>query len=314
MNLLEKILKNNQFISSYYERLWRTITAKKSYKNIFKNKRKDGSYYYVQQVIKPLLDVNGEIKEYISIANDMTQIFDSLEKQKDTQRERDAFFRNIGHEMRTPLNAIIGITPLIQKKVKDDEKLSNMAKIIHDNAHNMHKLIERLLDIQQLQSNKLILNKSIFNPIDVIESLFTNMKRLALGKEQSFRYMIDKINMPEKLIGDSTRMIEVIEAIIDNAIKFTPNGGIIVCKVLFKEETNSIKISIKDNGIGIDQKDFRKIFEASQLDGSISRKHEGAGLGLMVVANLLKLLKGHIRMISEPNNGSTFFIEIPFET
>ena len=305
-----RILKDKATPSSFYTKLWNTVTAKKTFKTVFKNRRKDGSIYYLEQLIKPILDIDGEIVEYIAIANDVSRLFISVQKETKLRESSEDFFRNIGHEMRTPLNAILGILPFLKKRLTDP-KFSEMIAVIDESSHNLHQLIEHVLDIQKMKSGTLENHLKPFNPVSMINALMNTMHIMAEAKEQNLHTIMDEEDLP-LLISDEKHISDIIEVIINNAIKFTPNRGEISCSMIYDFKHERLKISVKDSGIGIAKEDHEKIFALSQADGSLSRKYEGAGLGLFVASSLIKVLEGKISVHSTPSKkGSLFLVEIP---
>jgi PAS domain S-box-containing protein len=307
-----RMLKNDVTPSSFYSKLWNTITNQKSYKTVFKNKNRDGDAYYIEQVIKPIIDINGETIEYITIANDVTRLFKSIKKETEARESADQFFRNVGHEMRTPLNAIIGIAPFLKKKLKDSPKLLEMFDVIDESSKNLHKLVENVLDIQKLNAGELKTQLLDFDPVMLIQTVTKSMEHLALEKNQHFTVDIQDKSYFPLLVGDEKHIHAVMEILIDNAIKFTPNEGDISCRLEY--DNNLLIFKVEDTGIGIHADDQEKIFTLTQLDGSISRNHEGTGMGLYLAANLLKILNGKIRVKSIPTQGSIFTVEIPCQT
>lgn len=244
-------------------------------------------------------------------SQDITNLINSMHKEKEAMQTKDDFFRNISHEMKTPLNAIIGLTPLLKKSMQQDPKLVKIVTIIDENSHTLHRLIEKVLDIQSIHEKTFSLQKSEFNIITSLEKLFTQHKIISTQKEQEFRVQIDEESIPKTLTSDEKQILRVIDSVLDNAIKFTPKGGIVASKITFDATTQILKILIKDNGIGITPENQTKIFQAQQVDASTTRAHEGSGLELFIAVNILTILGGDIHLKSELNKGSVFTISIP---
>lgn len=304
------IIKSGEFSPSFYSKLWHTITQGKSFKGIMKNRAKNGALYYVDALIKPILSTDGEIIEYISIGHDMTPLMIALENEQRAQSQKDQFFNNISHEMRTPLNAILGITSLLKRRNKNDPKLSEMLEVIHTSANNLHQLIESILDIQKIQQNQFEIIEQSFEPLTLFTKLSEQYRLKSDSKQQTLTHSFDP-SLPEILLGDSKRLSQAIGIILDNAIKFTPNKGTIEFSVSY--ETPVLICQIHDNGIGIAKEDHEKIFTLSQLDASITRKHEGAGLGLSIANAIINQMGGTITIHSQPEQGATFLLEIPLK-
>ncbi|MDP3266806.1 MAG: ATP-binding protein [Sulfuricurvum sp.] len=304
------ILKNDDMIPSFFEKLWNTITNKKSYRSIFKNKSKNGDIYYIEQLIKPIINMDGEITEFIAIATDITQIMHSMEQAKQAEQAKNSFFRNISHEMRTPLNSIIGFTSLLKEGLHEDQESMQMLHLIAKNSQNLHQLIESVLELQNIQCNNLQLSQKEFELLTFIKKSLLDYQNAANEKGIALEYTIDS-NSPLTLIGDSNQLDHAVKAILDNAIKFTPQGGKVNFFASYDHHKQLLILQIQDNGIGIALEDQAKIFELMQVDGSLSRKHEGMGLGLTIAHAIIKKMKGSIAVHSSPNQGSTFVMKIP---
>jgi len=304
------IVKSGVMSASFYEKLWRTITKQKSYKGVLQNKSKDGNIYYVESLIKPIVNIEGEIVEFIAIAHDITQMMNSIEIAKKAEEEKDDFFRNISHEMRTPLNSILGLTSLLKRRAQDDTKLLDILNIIETNSQNLANLVESILDLQRLQRNDLELQIKEFDTSSLYTSLILQNESKAVNKNITFEHAIDH-DVPPTLIGDEKRIHQIIMAIIDNALKFTLKHGKVNFHLSYSYDDSMLIAQVSDNGIGISQQDQEKIFRLTQLDGSLSRRHEGSGLGLTISNSLIKKMGGNFTVHSIVDEGSTFLIEIP---
>lgn len=307
------MLKSNLRSSSYYKKLWNTINAKKTYKNLFENRHKDGSLYYIESTINPILDVNGEIVEFIAVSHDMTQLMKSMEATKIAQKSKEDFFVNISHEMKTPLNSILGFSALLQKRLKDDTKSLMMVNTIMETGSDLNNLVKSIIDMRQIQERTLILKELIFNPQEDIKKFLDRYAEKALEKNQEYRLVIDN-SVPKSLLGDITRINQVIGIVVDNALKFTPQGGKIHTHIFYDSFSNILSCEVKDNGIGIAKENQEKVFAIEQLDAAANRSHEGVGIGLNIASNIIKIMKGEIKLKSIPQKGSLFTIEFPLNT
>lgn len=306
------LLRNSKRSSSFYKKLWNTITNKKSYKTLFENIAKDGSSYYVETVINPILDIKGEIVEFIAVSHDMTQLMNSLETAKNAQKSKEEFFINISHEMKTPLNSILGFSSLLQKRLKDDEKASLMLNTIQETGNDLKNLIESIIDMRKIQDRSFVLKELMFNPKIEIQRCLNKFMNKAYEKEQEYISNVEE-TLPESLLGDIVRINQVIGIVIDNAIKFTPNAGKVSVHISFDRYTKTILCEIKDNGIGIAKENQKKIFGMEQLDSASNRSYEGSGIGLNIALHIVTMMKGKISLKSIPKRGSLFSIEFPVE-
>lgn len=212
--------------------------------------------------------------------------------------------------MRTPLNAILGLTSLLKRRTKEDPKLSEMLGVIEQSGNKLHQLIESVLDIQKIQQGNFEILEVSFQPMQLLTTLADQYRQLAIEKEQTFTISLDS-SIPDILNGDAKRLMQAISPILENSIKFTPKNGQIDFSAFFEEPL--LICQIQDSGIGIAKENHDKIFGLSQLDGSATRKHEGAGLGLNLSYNIIKKMGGTITVHSELGQGATFLLEIPLK-
>ena len=305
-----RMLKSDSKSSSFYKKLWNTINAKKMYQTLFENKHKDGSLYYVHTTINPILDLNGEVIEFIGVSYDMTQLILSGEAARCAQKSKEDFFENISHEMKTPLNAILGFSALLAKRVKDDPKSLMMVETISKTGNDLSNLVSFITDMRKIQDRSLILIIFPFNPRKDFEECLALYKEKANAKSIKYLATVDPL-LPQELHGDIKRIIQVIEILLDNAIKFTNEGGEIDINISYDTFEKVFLCAVRDTGIGIAKEDQSKIFSIGQLDSSISRAYEGMGIGLNIASNLVKIMKGKLTLKSVPSRGSLFSLELP---
>jgi len=304
------ILSSGSMSKSFFAKLWNTLNAKRNYKGLFKNKTKSNDIYYVETVIKPILDIEGDIIEFIAVSYDMTQLMSSLVKVRKAYASKENFFNNMSHEMKTPLNAILGFNSLLQKRLKDDTKLLSLSNSVNNSALDLQVLIESILEASNLQDGKLSLNIDAFNPHEAFNNCINRYTQKALEKQQDFKSLIDT-QLPESLMGDTKYINRILSIILDNAVKFTPQNGKIALSVTYDIEKSSLNIKVKDNGIGIAEENLSRIFDYEQLDASMTRAYEGAGFGLSIASGLVSLMNGTISPVSALDKGSLFKVEIP---
>ncbi|MFM7815170.1 MAG: ATP-binding protein, partial [Flavobacteriales bacterium] len=247
-------------------------------------------------------------KKYIrSIELSMHQLREASDAQQN-------FVAKMSHEMRTPLNGIIGMTQLLHRTVLD-EKQQKFVHIIHDQSSILMSLVNDVLDISKIQSEDFQLVKF---PFALSELMATSFESHAYQAEQKGLYLNLDIatNLPQQLIGDSLRIAQVINNLMGNAIKFTVHGGIDV-RVIWNSDSASkghLSLMVKDSGVGIAQDKLNVIFERfMQADDSVSRQFGGSGLGLFITREIIHKMGGSIRVESQPDEGSTFHVELPLE-
>ncbi len=236
----------------------------------------------------------------------------ALEQAKNTAetatRAKSAFLANMSHEIRTPLNAIHGFIALLKEEETDLKKLTFL-NIIDSASHTLLSTINDILDFSKLESGKLTISKTDFLPYKEIMATAELFQAKAAEKSINFSISFDP-NMPEVLYSDLLRIKQVINNLLSNAIKFTPENGVISLSSEYKDYT--LRIFVRDSGIGIPQSKQDKIFQCfSQAEGYTAHKYGGTGLGLSISSQLINMLEGELKVISTVGIGSTFFFSIP---
>ena len=139
---------------SYYKKLWNTINNRLPYKILFENRAKNGSIFHVESTITPILNINDDIAYFIAVSHDMTQLVNALKENQKAQRAKEDFFTNISHEMKTPLNSILGFSAMLKKRVKEDEKSLMMVNTICETGHDLNKLVASILRSEERRVGK----------------------------------------------------------------------------------------------------------------------------------------------------------------
>ena len=225
-------------------------------------------------------------------------------------RAKSEFLSVMSHEIRTPLNAIIGFVKILKEKESDAQKQSYLDTI--DKSSNiLINVINDILDITKIETNKLTLESTSFDPQEEFRSLFMLFEESAKLKKIRLVNEISK-SLPPQLESDILRIKQIISNLLSNAIKFTPEGGEVRVIILFDGARESLKVSVKDSGIGIASEDIEKITDSfTQADSSIARKYGGTGLGLSIVTAILNLLASKLEIESRVGEGSCFSFVLP---
>ena len=247
-------------------------------------------------------------------------IIDQTRKDKDFAMEaseaKSMFLANMSHEIRTPLNGIVGFTELLKDTALHDEQ-REFVDIIEKSSENLLEIINNILDLSKIESNKLEIEEIVFNASEEFESAVEVYAVRASEKHIDLACFIDP-DLENPIKGDPTKIKEVVINLLSNAVKFTNSGGAItvdIRKVPCEEAGHTkVRFSVKDSGIGVTKEQKDKIFDAfSQADSSITRKYGGTGLGLTISSRFIELMGGELDLESEPGQGTTFFFELEFE-
>ena len=262
--------------------------------------------------IAPMLDENNNVDGAIAVFHDLTEILQAKQVAERASTAKSDFLANMSHEMRTPMNAIIGMTS-IAKGTDDIDKKSYCLDKIEEASNHLLGVINDILDMSKIEANKFELTESEFN--------FENMLRKVTGvlafrvdeKKQSFTVSLDQ-NIPTTIIGDEQRLAQVVTNLLANAVKFTPEQGHITLAAACAGKENgqcTLRVEIKDTGIGIAEEQQKKLFRSfEQADGGISRKFGGTGLGLAISKSIVEMMGGKIWVESEPGKVSSFIFTI----
>ena len=295
---------------SFYKEFWETITSKNTFKGIMKNRSKTGSIYYFSATIKPILNTNLDISEYISIGHDVTDLVKSLEAVKIEKELKNDFFRNMEHEMKTPLNAIFGLIPLIKKRCVEDERTLKMLNAVEESTTALHDLITSINHYKLFENRTQNRIKKSFVLKKSLDPLLEKSAKKAVLKNQKFNVTVGDSTI-QPMVGDPDILVKLLDIVLDNAFKFTPHSGHIALSIDFLREKQLLEIRIKDNGIGIDPLDHTKIFQLQQLDGTLNRPFNGIGLGLALAKSIIDFVGGNIEIESTLGSGALFIIEYP---
>lgn len=250
----------------------------------------------------------------------LEEIIEQTKKDKISAQEaseaKSMFLANMSHEIRTPLNGIVGFTELLKDSGLQEEQ-SEFVDIIEKSSENLLEIINNILDLSKIESNKLEIENIAFNPVVEFESAVEVYAVRASEKNINLGCFIDpSLEFPLK--GDPTKLKEVIINLLSNAVKFTNNAGSIDVNIRRVESGEiakaRIKFEIQDNGIGVSEEQKSRIFEAfSQADTSITRKYGGTGLGLTISSSFINLMGGKLDLDSKIGEGTTFFFTLDFD-
>jgi PAS domain S-box-containing protein len=281
----------------------------------------DGQYRWQLGHALPLRNKKGNIVRWFGSCTDIEdQRQADLEKNTLLVREQAAlatakvksdFLAHMSHEIRTPLNGIIGMADLMKDSLLDEQQ-SKYLRIIQDCGTALLAIVNDILDLSKIEAGKMTLEKIEFRLPQMVESQVDLLAQTARHKNLQLNVKIDP-NAPHAVLGDPGRIGQVLLNLLNNAIKFTSQGGIDVCLELQVQHDDEaqLKFSVRDTGLGLSADQQAKLFQPfTQADTSTSRKFGGTGLGLSICRRLVENMGGDIGVTSEPGKGSEFWFTL----
>jgi signal transduction histidine kinase/ActR/RegA family two-component response regulator len=238
----------------------------------------------------------------------------AIEKAEKSSLIKSEFLATMSHEIRTPLNAIIGMSNvMLMAKPRPDQK-ENL-DVLKFSANNLMAIVNDVLDFNKIEAGKVVFEKNKFNLAEVIENICGLEKIKAEQKGVEFAVKMDPLLTEKTLIGDATRLGQILFNLISNAIKFTQNGNIWIKASFHESQDNNVTVNfvVKDTGIGIDQRHLESIFEPfTQESITTTRQYGGTGMGLAIVKRLLELQGVQMYVTSKLGRGSEFSFSMDF--
>ena len=225
-------------------------------------------------------------------------------------RLRDEFMATVSHELKTPLNSILGWARMLKAGDLDEDQVKKALGTIIKNSETQNRLIEDLLDVARIISGKLVLEFEPIDPAELVHDAIQSVRPLAQAKRIEITEGVTGDASSLTILGDRNRLTQVFSNLLTNAVKFTPEGGLI--EVSMNADDSHLNVSVKDNGIGIKPEFLPKVFERFRQDVSVTTRNSGLGLGLAIVRQLVEMHGGSVRVKSEGvNKGSEFTVELP---
>lgn len=275
-----------------------------------------------QEIIRHL-SYEGD-NDYIMILSDRTkeqrveeQLRSALNSAKSANEAKSIFLNNMSHDIRTPMNAIMGCAELLAKDSENGAKVREYTAKIVSSGQFLLGLINDVLDMSKIESGKISVNIVPFNLAELMEEVSNIVLPQAKAKHQQFEIVASKITK-EQILGDKVRLGQILINLLSNAVKYTQAGGRILLNITCLKQKDGkyekFRFEVSDNGIGMTQEFLKVIYDPfARAEDKAASKMEGTGLGMSITKNLVDIMGGSISVKSEPGKGSTFTVELSFQ-
>lgn len=282
-------------------------------------------YNWIRATVVLAESENGRPKTALYVAQDVTESKQKEEREHRTLMEaceaanhanasKSEFLSRMSHDIRTPMNGIIGMTAIAATHLDDRDRIMDCLNKITVSSKHLLSLINEVLDMSKIESGKLDLAEEEFNLPDLIQSVLTMIRPSVQEKQHTLELHIARVDHDE-LIGDGMRLQQIFMNILGNSIKYTPPGGKLELEIIERPSRiygyGCYEFVFKDNGIGMSEEFCRRIFEPfSRAEDSCVNKTEGTGLGMTIVQNIVRMMNGDIRVDSKVNEGTVFTVTV----
>ena len=242
------------------------------------------------------------------------QLKEALHAAQLASNAKTTFLSNMSHDIRTPMNAVIGFTALLTKEAEKPDKVREYTKKIMASGQHLLSLINDILEVSKIESGKVVLTEAEFSLNDLISSIDAIIRPMAAARSQEFHVDITDITH-EYLLGDETRLNQILINLLSNAVKYTPEGGNIWLRIIgLKQRSRQfehIRIEVEDDGYGMTQEYLKTIFDVfTRAENSTTNRVQGTGLGMAITKNIVELMGGTIEVFSEVDKGSLFRVDV----
>lgn len=283
------------------------------------NYRKDKTPFWNELHMAPLCDGSGDVTHYIGVMIDVTQRIDyqkelamyadSLEAANEA---KSAFMARVSHELRTPLNGIMGMAHLLRDTLARKDQLEAL-EIIQGSSQALLAMVRDILDFSAIEAGDIELTNERFSPRACLREIVDALAPSAHAKHLSYHARFDP-DLPEHMLGDAERIGQILRNLVENAIRFTHEGSVLI-DISAAPNLDQLTLVVRDTGVGISEDKLSRIFDAfEQADNSMTRVHQGAGMGLAMCAGLCDAMGGGIEVESKVGAGSMFTARVSAQT
>ncbi len=312
-----RILQPGTLPDTVLKDLWQTLRSGKVWQGELHNKKKNGELFWEYSIISAIKNSDGVITNFVAVKEDITmqkqinaELVAAKEKAEETDRLKSAFLATITHELRTPMNGILGFSELLKDPELPHEESAEFIDLIHKSGMRLLTLINELIDLARIEAGDSLVQKvdtsvnKLLKEVTAFFKLEIHQKGLRLACKPG-------LSDSESIIKtDGAKLTQILTNLVNNALKFTFTGGI---NIGYTMQNGMLEFYVKDSGIGIPFAMQEKIFERFiQVDNPLTRQIEGSGLGLSIAKGYVTMLGGTIRVDSAEGKGTTFKFTLPY--
>lgn len=314
-----RLLQSGETSEQQYEEMWKTILSGEKWQGEIKNKRKDGSFYWVSVTINPIRMKDDSIRHFVAVHEDITErraaedrLREAKEQAEIANRAKSEILANTSHELRTPLNAIIGFSGSIQKEIfgpLGSKEYATYIDMIHESGQHLLALINDILDVASLEAAQLTLHEETFDLRECVATAILMVTPRVEKKQLGMAY--DNGGPGIFISADERRIKQIMLNLLSNAAKFTPGGGEVSVTVDLNDD-GAPRICVSDSGIGMHKDEIiTAMTQFGQVESDYARKYHGTGLGLPLTQGLVNAHGGTLEILSEKGEGTTVKICLP---
>jgi len=313
------ILKSGVHPDEFYAKLWKEISSGQIWRGELCNRKKNGKLYWESCAIAPFRNESGTITHYVAVKEDITERKQAAEELREAKnaadtanRAKSTFLANMSHEIRTPMNAIIGMLDIVLKKGRRGEQDIQSVSTITRSGEHLMQIINDILEMSRIESGRVTLNPVSF---DLHQLLDDSERMFAQRAEAShLNFHVERMKkIPNFVIGDETKLRQILINLLGNAFKFTPSSGFVVLRVEALPEPDGmvrLKFEVEDSGPGISPEDIQHLFKAFFQTNTGKRMPGGTGLGLTISREFVHLMGGDLTVSSQLGSGTKFRFDV----
>lgn len=289
---------------------WKGYLAEgKPASEVYRARRRDGQYRYLESRAVPLHDSDGNVVEWIGTCTDVTDEVQKAENMRLANERKDQFLAVLSHELRNPISATRMAAKLLEKPPVPEHRVTHLAQVINRQVGHMSRLVEDLVDVSRVSLGYVVLDKQAFDLRSVVHEAVEQVRPMFTVKRHSLTEILPGQDCT--VFVDRTRMVQVVANLLSNAARYTPDQGNI--SISIEVGVDAFTVRVADNGIGFEQENVAGLFDFyAQAERSSDRKNGGLGLGLALVKSLIELHGGSVDAYSDGKDlGSSFAVTLP---